>query len=127
GGRFTSITDTMTNPATALHHYAGLNCRTIENYIPIEVLGRVLQGLYTKPLLPNLDRYSDALRPEAPSVKGPDKVKVAREVVRRWESGLDYLDLHRRIAELASLIESANGHQPSMSATRLKATPAFNA
>ncbi|WP_211285744.1 hypothetical protein, partial [Mycobacterium timonense] len=25
GGRFTSITDTMTNPATALHHYAGLN------------------------------------------------------------------------------------------------------
>ncbi|BCI52898.1 hypothetical protein NIIDNTM18_21760 [Mycolicibacterium litorale] len=101
--------------------------RTIENYIPIEVLGRVLQGLYTKPLLPNLDRYSDALRPKAPSVKGPDKVKVAREVVRRWESGLDYLDLHRRIAELASLIESANGHQPSMSATRLKATPAFNA
>ncbi len=25
GGGTTSITDTMTNPATALHHYAGLN------------------------------------------------------------------------------------------------------
>lgn len=99
--------------------------RTIENYVPRELLSAVLKDLYGKPLVHNVDRWSDALRPQADKTKGPDKVKVAKEVVQRWESGLDHLDLHKKIVQLAALIEHANGHHPPAD-LHTKSTPVFD-
>jgi hypothetical protein len=56
----------------------------------------------------------------------PDKVKVAREVVQHWKSGLDQRDLHKKIVELAELIEHANGHQSSIAQLAPKSPPVFD-
>ena len=102
--------------------------RNIENYVPPNLLAAVLRSLYPgKRLTENTDRWSDALRPrDTKTTWGPDKIKVAREVVRRWRSGLDHLDLHTQIVELAGLIEAANGHQPSIAGGITKSAPVFD-
>lgn len=87
--------------------------RYIESYIPRSELADYLSGQYPdKKLANNLTRYSDPLRPQdKTSTWRPDKVKIAKNISARWKSGLDYLDLYDRIADLARLIEDANGHQ----------------
>jgi energy-coupling factor transporter ATP-binding protein EcfA2 len=100
--------------------------RNIENYVPAELLTRALKDMYSKPLVANTDRWSDALRPATSNVKGPDKVALAREVTRRWGSGLNHLDLHKQIVQLAGLIESANGLQGPVAKLATKATPDYD-
>jgi ABC-type cobalamin/Fe3+-siderophores transport system ATPase subunit len=85
--------------------------RTIENYVPIETLSSVLRDTFQgRTFVPNVDQYSDAMgRPNPPDSWRPDKVKTAREVTKRWKSGLDYIDLHTTITALVRIIEQANG------------------
>jgi hypothetical protein len=48
--------------------------RTIENYVPPELLTAVLTKVYTKPLMPYIDRWSNVLRPIAEKPKsGPTR------------------------------------------------------
>lgn len=100
--------------------------RNIENYVPPALLTHALEQVYTKPLVPNVDKWSDALRPAGDVKGGPDKVKVARAVTRRWKSGLNHHDLHKKVVELATLIEAANGSQSQVAVSTLKATPEFD-
>jgi energy-coupling factor transporter ATP-binding protein EcfA2 len=89
--------------------------RTIENYVPRFVLDAALRSTHPsrKVFADNTDPYSDVVgKPSPKDSFRPDKIKVAREVCRRWKSGLDYLDLHSTIADLARLIAHANGHRP---------------
>jgi hypothetical protein len=76
-----------------------------------------------KAFVDNTDRWSDVLRPRNPKAAKADKVKIAREVVRRWQSGLDYLDLHKQVIALAQLIEAANGRQSSNAGSVVKSIP----
>ncbi|WP_124712578.1 AAA family ATPase [Mycolicibacterium nivoides] len=100
--------------------------RNIENYVPQELLSAVLGQLYPKKkLTANTDRWSDALRPVASKDNRPDKIKVAKAVVRRWDSGLNHLDLHKKMAALAQLIEAANGHNGSAAVRKPKSVPVF--
>lgn len=86
--------------------------RNIENYIPSDELSKILKLMYPRKVLTvNRDHFSDALRPADAKVAWPDKVKVAREVTRRWKSGLQYRDLDKQVRALVDLIETANGHQ----------------
>jgi hypothetical protein len=88
--------------------------RYIESYIPREKLNELLKGMYpAKDFKANTTRYSDAMRVTDKSSKGPDKVRVAKEICEGWESGLDHLDLYDRIRELAELIEQANRLEPT--------------
>jgi hypothetical protein len=66
----------------------------------------------------NVDKYADALPPagEKPNWK-PDKIRVAKEVSKRWKSGLNYLDLYKRLSgtdtrsiQLAALIQQRIRH-----------------
>jgi predicted ATPase len=99
--------------------------RNIENYVPPEELSKVLTYLYPrKGLVENSDRFSDALRPKVRTVSGPDKIKVAKEVVQRWKTGLHHRDLHSQMAAIVDLIEAANGH-PAKNDRPAKSTPAF--
>jgi hypothetical protein len=100
--------------------------RFIESYIPREVLTELLNSLYPeKSLTDNTDSYSDALRPQdKASTWRPDKVKLAKEMCRRWKSGLDYLDLYDRVLELTQLVENANGYE-SPPARPAKLPPEF--
>ncbi|MFC9553649.1 AAA family ATPase [Rhodococcus sp. NPDC056960] len=86
--------------------------RTVENYVPKDLLDDVLSKLYPKrKLTPNTDQWSDVLRP-TDEKKAPDKVRIAREVAERWTDGLVHLDLRDRVLELANLIRQANGNPP---------------
>ena len=102
--------------------------RNIENYVPRDLLADVLRRLYgDKKLVENVDQWSDALRPQDTKASWrPDKVRVAKEVVDRWRSGLDYLDLRKQIIELGRLVEAANGHQSPVAGTIPKTEPAFD-
>lgn len=102
--------------------------RNIENYVPRALLGSALSDFYPdRKLVENLDQWSDALRPKDDSKWRPDKVKLAKEVAARWKSGLDHLDLHKRVSELVALIESANGHlEPGEATAGARATPVFD-
>jgi hypothetical protein len=100
--------------------------RNIENYVPKDLLDHVVKKVYAKPLTPNNDQWSHALKPLQEGVKPPDKVLVAREVVSRWKAGLDYLDLHKKIVELAELIEAANGLQDHVAVTTKKVAPDYD-
>ncbi|MCZ4589611.1 AAA family ATPase [Rhodococcus opacus] len=87
--------------------------RTVENYVPAELLNSVLSALYPAAVLtPNTDKWSDALRRTDGASSKPDKVKVAREVIRRWNKGTKFLDLRDRIIPLVNLIRVANGSAP---------------
>ncbi|WP_193045362.1 AAA family ATPase [Mycolicibacterium baixiangningiae] len=101
-------------------------CRYIENYVPPERLTTVLSALH-----PNIDftapvnHWSNVMKPvDANETRKADKIKVAKEVVAQWKSGLDWLDLHARVLELVHLIEEANG-APTKSVLA-KDAPEFN-
>jgi hypothetical protein len=100
--------------------------RYIESYIPRDVLAGLLNSLYSeKSFTDNTDSYSDVLRPQdKSSTWRPDKVKLAKEVCKRWQSGLDYLDLYDRVLELTQLVEHANGYE-SPPARPAKLPPEF--
>ena len=65
------------------------------------------------------------MRANSAAATGPDKTKVAKEVTRRWKSGLDYLDLHAEVVALARLIEDANARQGHVRVA--KSSPEFDA
>lgn len=86
--------------------------RTVENYIPTTLLADVLNDLYSdRKHAKNADRWSDVLRP-TDGGSPLNKVRIAREVVARWEAGLDHLDLHQMIDVLVQMIREANGRPP---------------
>lgn len=89
------------------------NGRTVENYVPIDLLNAVLSDLHPKgDFTPNTNKWSDALRPVGEKSTKPDKVKVAREVTRRWKTGTNFLDLRERILSLTNMVRGANGNAP---------------
>lgn len=99
--------------------------RYIESYIPPALLTEVLNKRYPgKNFIPNTDSYANVLRPADQADKfRPLKIKIADEVCSRWESGLDYLDLHNQIEDLACFIEEANGLESPPRPT--KSAPVF--
>lgn len=101
--------------------------RTIENYVPADALAAVLAHIYPgRNFQSNVDQWANVMRPLLPDETWKaDKVKVAREVIRRWKSGLDHLDLHQQIVALGELIEAANGRQVARADRMAKAVPVF--
>lgn len=116
------IVDSMKDPGMVWVTHG----RYIENYVPADLLGRVLSLQYNKPLTRNVDRFSDALRPVAAKAHGPDKIKLAREVTRRWRTGLDHLDLHGKVLQLARVIEAANGDTDAAAKRVTKSVPDYD-
>lgn len=103
-------------------------CRTIENYIPSEILIAAVAEvhptlLYSAPGT----RWADPLTLRNPgrtarsNVSRPDKVKIARRVCQRWESRPDAsTDLDENLRRMVEFIRQANG-----SAQRLPAEPSI--
>lgn len=100
--------------------------RTVENYVPADLLADVLEAVGPKlDMTENHDKWSDVMRPAVREKKGPDKVKVAREVTNRWAEGLDHLDLRDRVVALVNLIRNANGQPPLDKRTVPKEYPSW--
>lgn len=87
--------------------------RNVENYVPPRLMDEVLAQEYPRMKLhENKDRWSDVLKPVESKKSGPDKVRVARVVVKRWKRGLEFLDLRKKVHSIVALIQEANGIQP---------------
>ncbi|MET8518903.1 AAA family ATPase [Nocardioides sp. NPDC004968] len=87
------------------------DCRTIENYVPVEILAKaVAQSHKGAVYVPPTDRWADPL--ELDGRKSPaDKVKIARAATAMWPgtAGLDR-SLRKPVQKTLDFIRAANGH-----------------
>ena len=84
-------------------------CRTIENYVPITVLGAAVKETHPRCAL-LYDGTSKWNNPLATTMKSdPDKVRIAHKVCERWSHGFDLHGLDRQLRKCADFIREANG------------------
>lgn len=89
------------------------NCRTIENYVPNDVLAAAVREVHSRSEYePPRTKWDDPLvltSPRSGKRVAPDKNAIAREVVLNWQpTSLDG-DLRTKISQLESFILKANG------------------
>jgi AAA domain, putative AbiEii toxin, Type IV TA system len=87
--------------------------RTIENYVPTDILQEALAEVHPKQrLLYTGEKWANPL--EVESGDRVDKVKIALEASLRWPADrLDHRDLRVRVRQAVRFIHQANGMEPS--------------
>lgn len=87
------------------------DCRTIENYVPTEILAKAVAQSHNGAVhVPPADRWANPL--ELNDRKSPaDKVKIARAVTAMWPGTVGLGNpLKKQVREMLEFIRAANGH-----------------
>lgn len=89
------------------------DCRTIENYVPTDILTKAVARSHGRAVhIPPVDRWANPLELQGRK-STPDKVKIARAVAATWPptTALE-TSLKKQVQKTLDFIRTANGHGP---------------